>query len=72
MIRKLMTLINAIVEESQGQITKRSIAEAVGTNPSEIYEWLSGNRWAPNGEKAILLVAWGHQNSRGFLKALFS
>lgn len=72
MTRRLLALINQIVEESEGTITKASIAKEIGTTPQEIYEWMAGSRSLPNGEKSLLLLAWAEKKQKNFAQKMLS
>lgn len=66
----LMARMKEIRDQSEGKITNQSIAEAIGKNPQDVSEYLSGWRSAPYGDSQIALILFFLPHDKNLLKDL--
>ena len=54
----LMERITATIDSSAGKLTRRQLAADIGKSYSQVIEFLTGFRSAPNSETTLALVDW--------------
>jgi len=59
-----MKRIVEIIEGSEGRLTRASLARDIGKGPTEVSEWIRGDRSTPLSETTLMLRDWADRHDR--------
>lgn len=64
----VMGRLSQIIEDSDGKLTRQSVAAALGVPVANLTEWIGGYRSAPGAERLGQMIVFGMQKDRRFLE----
>ncbi len=69
--RKMMGALGAMIDSSEGRLTRHQLAKDIGRHSTEVVEWIGCWRNFPSSETVLLMLAWAVGKDRSFIKTLF-